>query len=134
MKLYNNNGEILIISSGIMVHNSLKAINLLEKNKIRVSLLDLFRVKPLNVEGIVEILKSFKMVITAEENMLIGGIGSSVAEIIADYSINIPLKRIGLPSEYSEYYGSRDWYHEKYRLTAFDLAETVTNFYETNNK
>ena len=112
MKLYNNNGEILIISSGIMVHNSLKAINLLEKNKIRVSLLDLFRVKPLNVERIVEILKSFKMVITAEENILIGGIGSSVAEIIADYSINIPLKRIGLPSEYSEYYGSRDWYHE----------------------
>ncbi len=66
--------------------------------------------------------------------MLIGGTGSSVAEIIADYSINIPLKRIGLPNEYSEYYGSREWYHVKYRLTAYDLAETVTDFYETNNK
>ena len=134
MKLFGHRGNVLVISSGIMVHNSLYAIDLLAKRGIEASLLDMFRVKPLDVQEVIKVISSFDMIVTVEENMLIGGIGSSIAEIIVDHQIGIPLKRIGLPNEYSMYLGGREWFHEIYKLTPYDLTETITSFFELCNK
>ena len=72
---------------------SLKEIkkNLNEKG-ISSEIIDVYRIKPINKKEIIKILEKSKCVVSIEEQLLDGGIGSILCEIIADNKINIPIK------------------------------------------
>ncbi len=84
----------LIISSGAMVYNCLKAIKGLPKSGF--GLVNISSIKPLNSKALIKIIKKYKKIITVEDHSILGGLGSIVSEIIAENNLNIQFKKHGI--------------------------------------
>lgn len=91
---YREGSDITIISTGIMLDESLKAAGELEKQGVSAELLHIHTIKPIDKEAIIASAAKTKHVITVEEHSIIGGLGSAVAEVLSE---NQPakLRRIG---------------------------------------
>lgn len=85
----------LIIATGNMVHKALATKG--------VIVWDVWRLKPLGETDF----SGIKQIITLEEHMLAGGLGSIIAERLADEGLSIPLKRVGIKDKYYYVYGGR---------------------------
>ncbi len=109
--------DLCIFSTGNMIEQAqiIREAILLKKN-IKISLVDIFRIKPLNKEKIISILKNSKFAISVEEQHIDGGIGSQICELIVDNNIATPFKRFGINDEYSKFYGDRNWLRKKYKI------------------
>lgn len=99
--------KVAIISTGNMVHTALKVCDRLAGYSVDASVIDLYRIKPTNQKLLLEKIKSVETVVTLEEHLICGGIGSIVAEVFADNRITIPLKRFGIKDRYYYAYGGR---------------------------
>jgi transketolase len=108
--------ELIIIATGIMVHQALKVAEELAGQGLDVGVIDLFRVKPINVERLFELLGEVPRVATLEEHLLAGGLGSSIAEVFVDEGITTPLLRIGQGDRFVFDYGGRQVIWKKYGL------------------
>jgi len=108
--------DITIIATGIMVDVALKAEEELSKEGISARIIDMHTIKPIDKDIIIKAAKETKGIITAEEHNIIGGLGSAVAEVLAE---NHPttLKRIGIQDTFGES-GKPDELMVKYGLTA----------------
>ena len=83
------------------VKYSLEAAQALEKENISVGVIDEFTLKPLDVDSIYQALKITNRIITVEDHGIAGGLGTIVAEIIAESNISCKLKRIGVPDVFT---------------------------------
>ena len=101
-----------IISTGNMVDLSLKISSDLEKIGIPNGVIDCFRIKPLNKELLIKTLKKTKNIITIEENSMIGGLGSSISEILVDSFSNKKIFRYGTPDKFRWDLGGREILHK----------------------
>ena len=90
--------DVAIISCGEMVKPSLDAAKLLEKNGISACVIDMYCVKPLDRETVLNAAKKVKCIITVEEHSPYGGLGSMVAQLTAEYN-PLPVKCLSLPDE-----------------------------------
>jgi transketolase len=105
--------KINIISYGYMLQNSMQAIELLKKKKIDCGLVNIHCIKPLDIKGILEISKKSKLLVVIEDHNKFGGLGSIIAQAIAEkkpnniLSINSNDKfgKTGLPEENLDYLG-----------------------------
>ena len=86
--------DVAIIACGEMVKPSYEAARLLKEKGIHACVLDMYCVKPLDVEGILKAVKDVKAVITVEEHSPFGGIGSMVSQVVGE---NCPKKVVNLP-------------------------------------
>lgn len=86
-----------IISTGRFVHNALQVAEKLNYVAgIDADVIDLFRLKPLNKEQLLPLLKTYRAIVTYEEHLLAGGMGSSILELLHDNNVNChPVLRIG---------------------------------------
>lgn len=114
--------DATIIATGLMVHNALKAAELLAAEGIEVTVLDMHTIKPIDA---VAVLKAAAMgpVVTAEEHSIIGGLGSAVAEIMAGAGGG-GLIRVGLQDTFSET-GDYASLQKKYGIDAESVADAV---------
>jgi transketolase len=105
--------QVAIIASGPLVYNSLMAAKALESEGVKVLVLNLHTIKPINAEAIISAAKRAGAVVTAEEHQVHGGMGSAVAEVLASNN-PVPIEFIGVhdrfgqsgkPEELMEYYG-----------------------------
>lgn len=105
--------DAAIIACGEMVRPAMEAAELLEKEGIHATVLDMYCVKPLDSEAVIKAAEQAKVVVTAEEHAPFGGLGSMVAQVV---SANCPRKvvNIALPDapvitgtskEVFDYYG-----------------------------
>lgn len=89
--------DISIIAVGSMVYEAFLAGQMLKKNHINADVLNISSIRPLDKEQIISSIVKTKNVVTVEEHSINGGIGSLVAEIIAEYDISAKLIRLGIP-------------------------------------
>lgn len=84
-----------IIATGVTVSEALKAQELLEQRGIHVRVVDIHTIKPIDKELIVKCAKETKKIVTVEDHNIIGGLGSSVCEVLSE---NYPVKveRLGI--------------------------------------
>ncbi len=115
--------EIAIVSTGKMVHSALKVS---EKLQNRAGVIDLYRIKPL-AEEFVQTLTKYKKIITLEEHLLAGGLGSLIAETICDNQLDIKIKRMGIDDKYLYLYG-RDTLHKAAGIDEQSIECAVRNF------
>ena len=104
---------VAVIASGPLVYNSLMAAKNLEAEGVKVLILNLHTIKPMDVEAVISVAKRAGRVVTAEEHQIAGGMGSAVAEVLtANYPV--PMEFIGVhdqfgqsgtPAELMEHYG-----------------------------
>ena len=117
--------DINIVSTGFMTPRTLFIATELEKRSIYVGVVDLFRLKPIGERFILKVLGRSKEIVTVEENSIVGGVGTIVAEVLADNQMNIRLRRVAAQDKQFIQYGSREWFHATNRL---DEASIVASF------
>ena len=117
--------DILICAIGSMVYESIKAVDILKKHNISATLTNIHTLKPIDTELINDFSRSHKAIFTIEEHSIIGGLGSAVAEVLAESSYKGFFHRIGIPEKLGNYVGNADYLKEKYGLTAGRIAEKI---------
>ena len=115
--------DVSVIASGIEVAEALEAAEALEKENISVRVVDMFTVKPLDEELVLACARETGAVVTAENHNKIGGLGSAVAEVLAENAA-VPFKRIGVPDCFGEV-GDKKFLAEKFGISGKDIAEAV---------
>jgi transketolase len=108
LKRLKKSKEMYIISSGNMVHRAKEVSERLAKFGIKAGVIDLYRLKPLNESLLLRNISEGTRLVTIEEHLLIGGLGSIIAEFLIDQRLNIPLRRFGIQDKYYYAYGGRE--------------------------
>jgi transketolase len=123
--------DALLISTGVVLKRTLDAAELLRGNGLDVAVLHVPTVKPLDTEAILEYASRVPVIVTAEEHTIIGGLGSAVAEVLAEASFSSfkNFKRIGIPDVFPDQYGSQDSLMARYNITPQIICETVEHLY-----
>lgn len=122
--LHKEPGDVLFITTGIMLNRALDASKELEAAGIPCGVLHCHTVKPFDTAAVVAAARRAKAVITLEEHTVMGGLGSAVAEALLEANLErAPLfKRIGIPDVYPDEYGSQNSLMERYGLNAPQIA------------
>lgn len=94
--------DVTVIAAGPMVSRALVAADALEARGISVRVIDMITVKPIDRDAVLSAARETKMIITAEDHNIMGGLGSAVAEILSDNPL-VPLKRIGIKDTYCSF-------------------------------
>jgi len=93
--------DVTIIGTGIMIQEALKAQEELEKQGVSVRLVNLHTVKPIDKEEIIKAARETGAIVTAEEHTVIGGMGSAVAEVLAE-NCPVPMRMVGMKDRFGE--------------------------------
>lgn len=88
--------DVALIATGEMVRPALEAAALLEEQGISATVLDMYCVKPLDRDAVVEATRGAKCVVTAEEHAPFGGLGSMVSQVVAEECPRL-VKNLALP-------------------------------------
>ena len=128
----NQGTDALVLTTGITLKAGLDAAAALAEEGVSTAVLHCHTVKPLDVETILDYAAPVKAVVTIEEHTVIGGLGSAVAEVVAEAGFNPAkkFKRIGLPDMFPDEYGSQATLMERFDLTAEHLARVVSGLLE----
>lgn len=94
--------DITFIATGVMVYRALKAAQKLRELNVSVRVIDMHTVKPLDVETVRQAARDTKAIITLEEHNVFGGLGSAVAEVIAEGQDKVVVKRLGIPDVFGD--------------------------------
>jgi len=79
-----NGTDATVFATGVAVAESLKAQEELEKEGINIRVIDVHTIKPIDREMIIKCAKETKKIITIEDHSVIGGLGSSICEVLAE--------------------------------------------------
>ncbi|HEX8949550.1 MAG TPA: transketolase family protein [Dissulfurispiraceae bacterium] len=118
--------DVNIIATGIMVAKALEARALLQKEGIDAGVINMPTIKPFDMEAVLEAAKRAKLIITAEEHSVIGGLGGAVAELLSEVH-PVPVKRVGTRDVFG-CSGAPDELLRLFGLTAEEIAKTARNF------
>ena len=91
-----------MFATGTMVYNSLKAAEILDKDQISTSVVNIHTIKPVDSLAIQEEVDSCRLIVTVEEHSVIGGLGSVVAEVVSGMGNKAPMEAIGVPDKYGD--------------------------------
>lgn len=117
--------DITVISSGLMTEQAMKATKILEDRGVGVNLVHLSTLKPFGDEIMMSAIeRSPRSVITMENHTVIGGIGSAVAEYVADEGLAKKVIRLGLRDTYA-HGASTKYLMREYELDATALLRAV---------
>lgn len=93
--------DISIIATGTMVHKSLEAADILEKEGISSYVLNVHTIKPINEDSIVKAAKKTNRILVVEEHSIYGGLGGLISEILGD-KFPVLVKKIGIKDKFGE--------------------------------
>jgi transketolase len=94
--LLRDGSDVTIIACGVLVAPALEAAELLARENIDARVLNMATIKPVDADAVEEAARETGAIVTAEEHSVIGGLGSAVAEALAD-RCPAPLERVGVP-------------------------------------
>jgi transketolase len=116
--------DVCIVASGMMIPASLAAARALAENGVTAAVVNVPAIKPLDGATIAATARKSRLVITAENHTIVGGLGSAVAEALAEAGIAAPLRRVGIADTFAEA-GSREFLFAKYGLSTQHIIETA---------
>jgi transketolase len=115
--------DATIVAVGIMVSAALQAREMLEKDGIDAGVINMSTIKPLDTEVLDEAAKNSRLIVTAEEHSVVGGLGGAVAEYLSE-TTPVPIRRVGIRDTFG-CSGPPQELLKLYGLTAEDLVRTV---------
>lgn len=87
--------DLAVFTFGYMVSQSLEATEILERHGIDAAVIDLYSIKPIDRQRVIEYAEKCKKAVTVEEHSIYGGLGDAVSEVLME-TMPIPIKRIGV--------------------------------------
>ena len=94
-------GDITIIATGLMVNEAVIAADELANEGINARVINIHTIKPIDKEIIIKAAKETGVIVTAEEHSVIGGLGSAVAEVLAE-NCPVPMLRLGVEDTFGK--------------------------------
>ena len=113
--------DLTIIATGHLVWEAMEACNALKEININAEVINIHTIKPLDRDAIIKSIKKTKCVVTAEEHMLNGGLGESIAQLLSR-ELPTPLEMVGVNDTFGES-GTPRQLMEKYGLTSSDIVK-----------
>jgi transketolase len=100
--VYLNKGtDVTIIATGLLVERAIAAVELLKNEGISAALINMATIKPIDRDIILDAAKTTGCIVTAEEHNIIGGLGSAVAEVVAE-NYPVPVMRVGVEDTFGK--------------------------------
>jgi len=115
--------DVTIIATGHLVWEALEAAKILETDGISADVINIHTIKPLDTDAILNSVKHTGCVVTAEEHMLNGGLGDSIAQFLSTNN-PVPIEMIGVDDKFGES-GPPMKLMEKYGLTSKDIVKAT---------
>jgi len=119
--------DVAILAVGNMVENSLNSEKYLEEYGINAEIINARFIKPLDRELMYDVFKRFDKIITIEDNTIVGGFGSAVAEFAAENNLKSDILIHGIPDRFIDH-AKPEELHEDLRIDAKGIAEVVKEF------
>jgi transketolase len=116
-------GDLAVFASGMMLTAAVSAAETLRAAGASVSVVNVPVIKPLDTETVIRVAGGAAAVITAENHSVIGGLGSAVAETMAEAGLGRPLRRIGLRDTFAEGSRTAPFLFRKYGLGTQDIVD-----------
>lgn len=123
-------GDISIISMGLILPNVMKAGEKLQEKGIHARVINMHTIKPIDKEAILKAGQETGAIISVEEHNIIGGLGSAIAEILAEEQVAVPFKRIGLRDVFSGI-GTQEQLWEKYGMGVSQIANVAEGLFRS---
>jgi transketolase len=117
--------DLALITTSNMLEQGMRWVEEWAREGRRVMLLSMPTVKPLDVEAVRRILERGMPIVTLEEHNIIGGLGSAVAEVIAESGKPVTFRRIAIPDVYSHHVGSQAFLRERFGLRRQAVQEIL---------
>lgn len=121
--------SIAIFALGRMVNEAIKVEKILREMSINPYIINLRFVKPLDEDLILNIADEVKLIVTIEDNVIAGGVGSAILELLNTNGIYKPVLRMGFPDKFIEH-GDITSLFNKYGLDAKSIANSILNKYK----
>jgi len=130
-RVLSTGSDVTLFSSGICTEEAMRATKLLSERGVSIQHMHISTLKPFNAPSVLEAAAQAKHgVITMENHTIIGGLGTAVAEVMAEAGLGRKLVRIGLKDTYA-HGASRPYLMHKYGLDAIALVEEVEKMLDT---
>jgi transketolase len=115
----------LIIATGILVNLGLEIVEKLKEKGYNFKLISLHTLKPINREILLKEVSKYHLVFTLEEHNIIGGLGSVIAEILAEAGFKGKFKRLAIPDRYSQVVGETKYLREYFGLVDDKIVKEI---------
>ena len=115
--------DVTILATGVCVANALQAADELARKGIRAGVVNIHTVKPLDVEAVIKAARATGALVTVENHSIIGGLGSAVAEALAE-ECPTPLVRVGVKDHFGEV-GKMDYLVQAFGIMPADIVAAV---------
>lgn len=132
-EILNTGTEVSIITIGNMTSLGMEIVNELKKYNISCDLINARFIKPLDTSTIKKSIIKTKLVITIEDNTIVGGLSSSIKELLIDNNINTKIKSYAFPDNFIEH-GSIQELQEKYGITKENIIKYIKKTLKDINK
>jgi len=116
--------DVTVIAAGVPVLQACEASDILKAQGLSVRVIDMHTIKPLDRDAVLAAVKDTRRIITVEDHSVIGGLGSAVAEVVAESGKGCVLRRLGYQDEFSIVGYPDDLLH-RYKLDADGIVETI---------
>lgn len=117
--------DVTLISTGSMLKTALDTADLLKKSGIKAGIISMHTIKPLDTDAVLAAARKTKHIVTIEEHSIIGGLGSAVAEALAQHDRHATLRIIGTNDKFSKKVGGRDFLRASFGLEPAAIARTI---------
>jgi transketolase len=125
LKIIKKGKKIVIFSTGYMTQRAIELIKNLKKKKLKVTLVDVFKLKPFDKILAEKIISKSNLVVTLEEQNILGGLGSIISEVIAENEIRVKLIKFGINDNYARFYGDRNWLHNYHKIDIKNIEKNI---------
>jgi transketolase len=115
--------DAVIFATGIMIHEAMQAAEQLSKEGVEVAVVDMFTVKPIDEDAVVQYAKATGAVVTAENHNKVGGLFSAVSDVLAR-KCPTPAEYVAVEDEFGEV-GPQDYLQKRFGLTADNIVTKV---------
>ena len=126
-----NGDDGVLICNGPLVYNCLEAAKILSEDNINISVVNMHTIKPIDKDLVIKKMKSNKIIFTAEEHNIIGGLGSAVAEVMSSKISNCRLIRLGINDIYTKG-GSQKYLQHLNGLSIEKIVDIVKTNLDSN--
>ena len=119
-----NGSDVTLIATGGILRNAMQAAEKLVQQGIQARVLSMHTLKPLDTDSVLTAARETHAIITIEEHSIIGGLGSAVAEVLAELgNSHIIFKRLGINDSFYSQVGSQAYLQRLYSLSVEGIVE-----------
>lgn len=122
--------KVCILSSGYLLGRALKVWERLTDEGYEATVVDMWKIKPVNLEHFQNVSKDHKFIVTLEEQSLSGGFGSAICELLNDLRYKKDVLRIGLPERYIFENGPRDYLLDQNGLSVDAICDKIVSYHK----